>query len=180
MQVDLSKYDNSWFNPGQGIIVRTIWHFTNTIFFTNGLFPFSGFKVFLLKIFGAQIGRGVVVKPRVNVKYPWNLSIGENTWIGEGVWIDNLAKVSIGANCCLSQGVLLLCGNHNYRRETFDLMVGEIILEDGVWIGANSIVPGNSVCQTHSVLSLQSVAPVKMEPYMIYRGNPAVSVKKRV
>lgn len=180
MKVDLSRYDNSWFNPGKGFIIRTLWYFVNALLFANGLFPVSGLKVFFLRIFGARIGPGVVIKPRVNIKYPWNLSIDRYTWIGEEVWIDNLTKVSIGANCCLSQGALLLCGNHDYRKETFDLMVGEITLEDGVWIGANSVVTGNSVCQSHSVLSVQSVAPANMEPYTVYRGNPAVSVKKRI
>ncbi len=179
MQVDLSKYDNSWYHPGKGIFIRTIWYFVNSLFFTNGLFPFSGLKVFFLKLFGAKIGAGVVIKPRVNIKYPWNLKIGNHSWIGENVWIDNLAHITIGANCCLSQGALLLCGNHNYRNETFDLMIGEIVLDDGVWIGANAIVPGNSVCYSHSVLSVLSVAPSKMEANTIYRGNPAEPVKKR-
>ncbi|PRY98194.1 WcaF family extracellular polysaccharide biosynthesis acetyltransferase [Marinilabilia salmonicolor] len=180
MQVDLSKYDNSWFHPGRGILIRTIWHFVNSLFFNNGFFPVSSLKVFLLRLFGAKIGRGVVVKPRVNIKYPWNLRVGDHTWIGEEVWIDNLTKVKIGSNCCLSQGALLLCGNHDYRKETFDLMVGEIVLEDGVWIGANAIVPGNAVCHTHSVLAVHSVAPAIMEPFTIYRGNPATAVKKRI
>ncbi len=180
MQVDLSRYDNSWFNPGKGFIIRTLWYFVNILFFANGLFPVSGLKVFFLRLFGARIGKGVVIKPSVNIKYPWNLKIGNFTWIGEEVWIDNLTKVSIGDNCCLSQGALLLCGNHDYKKDTFDLMVGEIILEDGVWIGADSIVTGNSICQSHSVLSVQSVAPLNMEPYTVYRGNPAVAVKKRI
>lgn len=180
MQVDLSKYDNSWFQPGRGMVIRTIWYFVNTLFFANGFFPISCFKVYLLRLFGAKIGRGVVVKPRVNIKYPWNLCVGDHSWIGEQVWIDNLTKVDIAANCCLSQGALLLCGNHNYRKETFDLMIGEIVLEDGVWLGAHAMVPGNVVCRTHSVLSVQSVAPPVMEPYTIYRGNPATAVKKRI
>ncbi|MFW6326769.1 MAG: WcaF family extracellular polysaccharide biosynthesis acetyltransferase [Bacteroidota bacterium] len=180
MQVDLSRYDNSWFNPGKGFIIRTLWYFVNILFFANGLFPVSGLKVFFLRLFGARIGKGVVIKPSVNIKYPWNLKIGNFTWIGEEVWIDNLTKVSIGDNCCLSQGALLLCGNHDYKKDTFDLMVGEIVLEDGVWIGADSIVTGNSICQSHSVLSVQSVAPLNMEPYTVYRGNPAVAVKKRI
>ena len=79
----------------------------------NPLNPFSGLKVFLLQLFGAKVGKGVVIKPNVNIKYPWLLEIGDYTWIGERAWIDNLAQVKIGKNCCISQGAMLLCGNNN-------------------------------------------------------------------
>ena len=91
-------------------------------------------------MFGAKIGEGVIIKPKVSVKYPWKLEIGANTWIGENVWIDNLDVVKIGSNCCLSQGALLLSGNHNYKKKSFDLLVRPITLEDGAWVGARAIV----------------------------------------
>ena len=81
----------------------------------------------------------MVIKPSVNIKYPWRLTIGSFVWIGEGVWIDNLENVVIGDNVCISQGAMLLCGNHNYKKTTFDLIVGSITLEDGVWVGAQSV-----------------------------------------
>jgi len=180
MEVDLSRYDNSCYHPGRNFIVRTLWYFVNVLFFTSPIFPVFSLKRVLLKWFGAKIGRGVVIKPRVSIKYPWNLTIGDFSWVGEGVWIDNLGITEIGSNCCLSQGALLLCGNHDYRKETFDLMVGNIVLEDGVWIGTRSVVTGGTKCGTHSVLVIQSVAPAYMEPYGIYRGNPAEKVKERM
>ena len=63
--------------------------------------------VFLLKLYGAKI-EGVVLKPKVNIKFPWNLIVSENVWIGENVWIDNLDKVIIGDNVCISQGAFLI------------------------------------------------------------------------
>lgn len=177
-QTDLSKYNNSWYKPG-GAIKRTLWYFINLLFLINPLNPSSGLKKALLKLFGAKIASGVVIKPGVNIKYPWKLSIGEHTWIGENVWIDNLDQVTIGKNCCLSQGALLLCGNHNFKKKTFDLMIGPIVLEDGVWIGAQSMLTPNTICKSHAVLSVQSVASGELETYSIYRGNPAVKVKLR-
>ena len=177
-QTDLSKYDNSWYKPG-GTLKRTVWYFINALFFVNPLNPSSGIKKMLLKMFGAKIAPGVVIKPGVNIKYPWKLSIGENTWIGENVWIDNLDVVRIGKNSCLSQGAMLLCGNHNYKNETFDLMIGPITLGDGVWIGAQSMLTPNTVCKSHAVLAVQSVGSGTLETYSIYRGNPAVKVKDR-
>lgn len=179
-KTDLSTYDNSWYDPGAGMLKRTLWHFVNHLIFTHGFFPVSSLKILLLRMFGAKIGSGVNIKPSVNIKYPWLLEVGDYVWIGENVWIDNLAKVSIGNNVCLSQGAMLLTGNHNYKLPTFDLSVGEITLEEGVWIGARSIVSPNVSCFSHSILSVNSVANKDLEAYGIYQGNPALKVKTRV
>jgi len=178
MTTDLSAFDNSWYYPGP-LWKRALWYLVNVMFFRSRLNPFSGLKVFFLQLFGADIGRGVVIKPGVSIKYPWKLSVGKNSWIGEGVWIDNLAQVTLGANVCLSQGALLLCGNHNYRKPTFDLMVGDITLEDGVWIGAKSVVCPGVTCRSHAVLTAGSVATKDLEAYSICQGNPAVKVRDR-
>lgn len=158
---------------------RVCWYVISMLFFQNSLFPFSGWKVFLLRLFGARIGKGVVIKPQVTIKYPWFLTTGDHSWIGENVWIDNLAEVSMGNNVCLSQGSMLLTGNHDYSKPTFDLIVKEIMLEDGVWIGAKAILTGGVVCRDHSVLTAGSVATREMEAYSIYQGNPAVKVRER-
>ena len=141
--------------------------------------PFSFLKIFLLRLFGSKIGKGVVIKPSVNIKYPWRLKIGNFSWIGENVWIDNLADVEIGDNCCISQGAMLITGNHNYKKQSFDLITGKIILEDGVWIGAKSVINNNVLCKSHTVLSTNSVLSKNTEAYSIYIGNPAKKIRER-
>jgi len=178
-KTDLSKFDNSWYKPGGNILKRTLWYFTNVLFFLNPWCSATSLKVFLLRIYGAKIGKGVIIKPAVNIKYPWRLKIGNHVWIGENVWIDNLANVDIGDNVSISQGAMLLCGNHNYKKSTFDLITGDIKLEDGVWIGAKSMVAPGITCKSHSILSVNSVATKDLEAYTIYQGNPAVEVRKR-
>jgi len=158
---------------------KVLWHFTSALFFTNRFFPVNPLKIFMLRLFGAKIGGGVVVKPGVNIKYPWLLDIRNYVWIGENVWIDNLTNVKIGHNCCISQGAMLLTGNHNYKKTSFDLILGEIVLEDGVWIGAKSVVCPGVHCGSHSVLTVGSVANQNLEPYFIYQGNPALPKRKR-
>ena len=178
-QTNLSAYDNSWFNPGPRWKV-VLWHFTNACFF-NGYWPLpSGLKISLLRWFGATVGTGVLIKPAVNIKYPWLLSIGNHVWIGENVWIDNLTYVTIGDHVCLSQGAMLLTGNHNYTRPTFDLMVAGITLEAGAWIGARATVCPGVVVHSHAILSAGSVATRSLNSYTIYQGNPAVAVRERV
>lgn len=178
-KTDLSTYSNDWYSPKGGVIKKTLWYFTNHLIFNHGLFPFSSIKILILKLFGARIGKGVNIKPSVNIKYPWLLEIGNYVWIGEKVWFDNLAKIRVGDHVCLSQGAMLLTGNHNYRLSTFDLMTGEIVIEDGVWIGAKSVICPGVTCYSHSVLSVNSVATRDLQAYRIYQGNPAVEVKER-
>jgi putative colanic acid biosynthesis acetyltransferase WcaF len=177
--VRLDTYNNSWYNPGAGSLKRALWFVINVLFFINPINPSSEIKVILLRLFGASVGKGVVIKPAVNIKYPWFLRIENNVWIGEKVWIDNLALVVIGEHSTLSQGAVLLTGNHNYKKNKFDLIVGEILLESGVWIGAKAMVCPDIRCGSHSVLAAGSVAVSDLEPYMIYQGNPAVAKRMR-
>jgi len=156
-----------------------LWYFANILFFKSS-FPYpSIFKAFILKMFGAKLGVGIVFKPCINIKFPWKLSIGDYCWIGENVWIDNLDFVLIQDNVCISQGALLLTGNHNYKKQSFDLETGPIILETGVWIGAMSIVCPSVLCEKNAVLSVGSIARNKLSENTIYSGNPAQKIRIR-
>lgn len=177
-RTDLLHYDNSWYYPGASW-KRLLWYFVNILVMKNSWIPISNLKVWVLRAFGAKIGTGVNIKPCVNVKYPWLLEVGDYVWIGENVWIDNLGKVSIESNACLSQGSMLLCGNHNYKKSTFDLMIGDITIKDGAWIGAQSVVCSGVTVHSHAVLGVASVAHHDLEPYSIYQGNPAVKIRER-
>jgi putative colanic acid biosynthesis acetyltransferase WcaF len=176
--VRLAQYDNSWYNPGQKWKVL-LWFVVSVLFFNNGFAIFNNLKCWLLRRFGAEVGKGVLIKPSVNIKYPWFLRVGNDVWVGENVWIDNLGLVIIGDNVCISQGAMLLTGNHNYKKSFFDLMIGEIILEDGVWIGAKATVCPGVTCRSHSVLSVSSVASSDLEAFGIYQGIPAQKIKIR-
>ena len=178
MTTDLSTYNNSWYNSGSRF-KRGTWYIISFVFFQTAWFPFSSLKVAILRALGATIGKGVVIKPGVQIKYPWNLTIGNHVWVGEGVWIDNLAPVTIGSHACLSQGAYLLTGNHNFTLPSFDLIIKGIVLEEGVWIGAKAVVCPGVTCASHAVLAVGSVATKDLERYTINQGNPAIRVKSR-
>lgn len=180
MKTQLNKFNNKGYHPGAPAWKRLCWYLTNAFFFINPAQPFSGLKVFLLRLYGAKVGKGVVIKPRVNIKYPWLLEIGDHSWIGEAVWIDNLAKVEIGSHVCLSQGAMLLTGNHNYKKASFDLQIAPIFIEEGAWLGAQSTVcPGVKV-GSHAVLAVGSIATKNLAPYTVYQGNPALAIRLRL
>ncbi|CAN5418024.1 hypothetical protein BH10ACT10_BH10ACT10_01760 [soil metagenome] len=97
-------------------------------------------RVAILRAFGADIGEGVLVRHRVRIHWPWKLSVGNNSWIGEGVWILNLEPVSIGADVCISQDVLLCTGSHDRRSPTFEFDNGPISIGSRSWIAARATV----------------------------------------
>ncbi len=177
MNVDLSKYRNPHYQPGP-LWKRAIWHVVNALFIHSFL-PFSPLKVFLLRCFGAKIGKGCVIKPGVNIKHPWMLKLGDYTWIGENVWIDNIACVQIGSHCCLSQGVTLIVGNHRYDRPKFDLTLHPIEIGDGVWVGAQSTILPGAQLKNMCVITAGSVIKGIIPESEIWAGNPAVFQKKR-
>lgn len=180
MKTILKNFDGSSFAKGTTKIKLVIWYFVNCIFVKPCIFPFKFHKIFLLRLFGAKIGKGLVIKPKVNIKFPWKLIIGDDCWLGENVWIDNLDQVTIGSNVCISQNALLLTGNHDYTISSFDYRNAPIVIEDGVWIGAQSVVCSGVVCKSHSILTVGSVATKHLDEFTIYQGNPAMAIRKRV
>ena len=179
MKINLGNYQNSWYYPGASKIKIFCWMLISAIIFRISI-PFPNFmKVQILRFFGAKIESGVVIKPSVNIKYPWNLIIGKNSWVGEGVWIDNLSHVYIGDNCCISQGVYLLTGNHDYTSSSFDLIVSDIKIENEAWLGAKSIICPGVTAKKGSVLSVGSITSSDLDSFTIYRGNPAKKIKER-
>lgn len=175
---DLSRYDNSWYAPGPRWKIIA-WFLVNSVVLNSYLPIPVSCKRLCLRLFGAKLGVGVMIKPKINIKYPWLLSVGNHVWIGEEVWIDNLTSIVIGDHVCLSQGVMLLTGNHDYKSPTFDLEIAKVILEEGVWIGAKSVVCPGVICGSHAVLAVNSVATKDLAAYGIYQGNPAQWVRAR-
>jgi putative colanic acid biosynthesis acetyltransferase WcaF len=177
--VRLDRFDNSWYRPGRSSLVCAAWFFFGLPILRSSWMPLSSVRCSLLRAFGARIGAGVVIKPGVRVKYPWRLEIGDHAWIGEDAWIDNLDQVNIGAHACLSQGVYLCTGNHNWSDPAFGLIVKPIVIAPCAWIGARAtICPGVTVGQA-AIVTAGGVAMKPVPANEIHSGNPAVFVRKR-
>ena len=176
--VGLREYDKSIFYRGRSAFVECLWLILDAVLVRSRI-PGSKHRRLILRAFGAKIGKRVLFKPGVRIKFPWRLEIANDSWIGEDVWIDNLGLVQIGENCCISQGAYICTGNHNWTVPTFNLIVRPVKIEDNAWIASQTIVGPGVVVGTGAVLSLGSVATSDLEPWGVYQGSPATLVKRR-
>ncbi len=178
--VSLRLFDGSNFDKGASFLKIASWYFVNALWVRPAWIPFMGWKIMLLKIGGGKIGTGTCLKPGVIVKSPWNLEIGNDCWIGENVWIDNLDKVRIGSDVCISQGAMLLTGNHDYSISSMPYRNAPIVIEDGAWIGAKTIVCPGVTVHKNAILTVGSVATHDLDENGIYQGNPAKKIRERI
>lgn len=167
------------FERGRSTSILALWQIVKFIFFTTS-FPWpSSFKVFLLELFGAKIGKNVYIKPQVNVHFPWKLEVGDFCWIGEEAFILNFEIISIGAHACISQRAFLCGGNHDYRDPAMRYRNGKITICDGAWVGAQVFVGPGVIIGSETVVSAGSVVVKSLPEGMVCRGNPCVPVKRR-
>jgi putative colanic acid biosynthesis acetyltransferase WcaF len=156
-----------------------LWVIVSLFLFLLCPLKLSGLKCWVLRRFGAKVGRGVVVKPGVKITFPWKLTLGDHVWLGEECWLLNLAPIEIASHVCVSQRAFLCTGNHNYKSPAFDLITKPIRVSRGAWIGASAFVGPGVTVGNHAVLTAGSVATKDLQPYGIYQGNPVVRIKKR-
>ena len=177
-RVSLAGYNNDDYHRGRNKFFELAWIVTQALFVSSAL-PGSAHRRILLRLFGARIGNNVVVKPRVRIKFPWRLEVGDNSWIGEGVWIDNVADVAISSDVCVSQEAYICTGSHDWASSSFDLMLAPTRIEAGAWVAAKAcLAPGVTVGEG-AVLAFASVAVSDLNPWCVYSGNPAVKKRAR-
>lgn len=174
----LDEFDNAAFDRGRPAWVEAAWLMVQWLLVSSWV-PGSWHRGLALRLFGARMGRGVVVKPGLKVKFPWKLMLGDHVWLGEDVWLDNLAEVRIGSHVCISQGAYLCTGSHDWSAERFDLVTRPIEVSDRAWIGARATVGPGVVVEEGAVLALGSVATQRLSAWQVYRGVPATAVRER-
>jgi len=178
--VDLSTPDNTNLVRGRSLWIEALWILVGAPIVASKVIVSIKFRCWLLRLFGADIGVNVHMKPGVRVKFPWYLSIGDHCWIGEDVWFDNLAPITIAPHVCVSQGAYLCTGNYDWTKSNMRLFSRPIILERGSWVGARSVVSPGVTVGEGAVLTIGSVAIKSLASYGVYMGNPAVYVRDRV
>ncbi|MGF1449423.1 MAG: WcaF family extracellular polysaccharide biosynthesis acetyltransferase [Opitutales bacterium] len=156
-----------------------LWYLTKCCFFLSAL-PWPGaLKRGLLKAFGAKVGQGVVIKPRVNIHLPWRLELGEHVWIGEEAFILNFEPVTVGSHACISQRAFLCTGNHDYRKPDFPYRNRPIDIGAGAWVGAMVFVGPGAGLGAETVATAGSVVVDFLPSGMVCAGNPCKPVRPR-
>jgi putative colanic acid biosynthesis acetyltransferase WcaF len=164
---------------GRPRAVEGAWYLCKLLFFLSA-FPWpSGLRVTLLRAFGARVGVGVVIKPRVNIHFPWKLSVGDHAWLGEEACILNFEPVTIGAHACVSQRAFLCAGNHDFRDVTMPYRNAPITVGDGAWVGAAVFVAPGVTIGDEAVVTAGSVVTRDLPAATICAGNPCVPLRPR-
>lgn len=132
---DLAGFTGAGYDIGRNRVMQALWLLVSSTVFMRWWFP-ARLRVVVLRAFGADIGKRVLVRDRVRIHWPWKLAIGDNSWIGQGAWLLNLEPVRIGKNVCISQEVFLCTGSHDRFSKTFEFDNAPIIVNDGAWIAA--------------------------------------------
>jgi putative colanic acid biosynthesis acetyltransferase WcaF len=167
------------FRGRSGLIVQLWWLVQATLFRASPQVMY-GFRRWLLRQFGAQIGKGVRIRPSVTIPYPWKLQIGDYSWIGDHAVLYTFANITIGQNVVISQKSYLCAGTHDYRSASFDIQAFPIVIEDEAWLAADVFVaPGVTVGKGAVVGSRSSVFG-DLPQMMVCLGSPARAVRARL
>ena len=174
--IDLSKAPGeraAWDSPAW---VVYLWGICELLFVTNPWQISSGIRVRVLRAFGAEIGEGVVFRPRTRVKFPWKLHIGDRSWIGEGVWFHNQDHIYVGHDVVISQETFLTTGSHRHR---FDmaLITRPIFVGDGSWITSRCLVLGGTSIGRSAVIAPMSRVSGRVAPNSMWDGSIAFGTR---
>jgi putative colanic acid biosynthesis acetyltransferase WcaF len=176
---DLSSFHLPAGFRGRSAVVVQLWWLVQALLFRTSPQFMYGFRRALLRLFGARIGRNVLVRPTARIVYPWKLSIGDNSWVGDFAELYSLGNIEIGRDAVVSQYAYLCTGSHDHRSPAFDITTQTIVVEDEAWIAAGAFVhPGVRVARG-SVIGARAVLRADSEPYGIYAGDPARRISTR-
>ncbi len=157
-----------------------LWWIVQALFFKLSPQFLYGWRRFLLRLFGAKVGKGVILRPSVHTQFPWKVSIGDWSWIGDDVVLYSLGEINIGNNVVVSQRSYLCTGSHDYQSSAFDIYSQPIVLENECWLATDVYVaPGVTIGQG-TVVGARSSVFKSLPAGKICMGSPAKVVRDRV
>lgn len=177
--VDLRRYDQSWYHPGRSKPIVLLWWLVQAVAFPLTLHAHHAPRRFLLRLFGAKIGKGVVIRPSARVHYPWKVEIGDYSWIGSGVELYSLDSICIGSHCVISQNSYLCTGSHDLHDPAFGLQVAPIAIDTGAWIATDCFIGPGVTIGANAVIGARSSVFRDMPAQHICVGSPCRPLKVR-
>jgi putative colanic acid biosynthesis acetyltransferase WcaF len=176
---DLSRFvvpDDFRGRPGWFV---QLWWIVQALLFQTSPQIFYGWRRFLLRCFGAKIGKGVIIRPSVRVTYPWKLSVGDYAWIGDHAELYNLATIYIGHCAVVSQGCYLCTGTHDYEDVTFAISAHPIEIKDEAWVAAHVFIKPGVTVGHGAVVGARSLVTRDVGDLAVVAGSPAKFIKFR-
>jgi putative colanic acid biosynthesis acetyltransferase WcaF len=165
---------------GRSKVVVQLWWIVQSTLFALSPQVFFGWRRFLLRLFGAKIGKNVSIRPTSKITYPWKLTVGDNSWIGDDCTLYTLGNITIGANVAIAHRVYLNTGGHDYTVPTFDIFSNPIVIEDECWITNDVFVTAGVVIGKGTIVGARSTVLKSLPSNKICIGYPARPVKDRI
>lgn len=170
---DLAGFTGAGYDKGRPKLVQALWFAALNLVFYRWWCP-ARLRVIVLRMFGATIGNGVLIRHRVRVLWPWKLTVGDNCWIGEDAWLLNLEPITIGRDVCLSQGAMLCTGSHDRRSPTFEYDNGPITVADGAWVAVRATVLRGVTVGAGATVAAGAIASRDVPPGAVVVGRDDV------
>jgi len=174
-----NPYKEASFSFGNRLL-RSIWSLVYIILFRLSPRPFHPWRVFLLRVFGAKIGKNCHIYPGVQIWAPWNFVIGDYVGIADRVIIYSMDIITIGNYVTISDGAYLCCGAHDYNSKNFQLITKPITIKFKAWICSEVFIhPGVEISEG-VVVGARSVVIKSLYPaWTVFSGNPCQKISKR-
>jgi putative colanic acid biosynthesis acetyltransferase WcaF len=176
---DLSRFRLPPGFRGRSAFVVQLWWLVQASAFRWSPQFMYGWRRWLLRAFGARIGRQVLLRPSVRVTYPWKLSIGDYSWVGDDVVLYTLGEIEIQEHAVVSQRSYLCAASHDFRTISFDIWAKKIVVEAQAWVAADVFVGPGVRIGRGAVVGARSSVFSDMPPLSICLGNPAKPVRSR-
>ncbi len=176
-RVDVSKclsVHSRWNKLG-----RAIWGVVWLFLFRPTPRFLHGWRRFLLRCFGAKLGRGVFPFPSVKVWAPWNLQVGDHCALSDGVNCYCVDRIVIGSHVTISQDCFLCTASHDYEDPHFALITAPIRIDDAAWVAADAFVAPGVTLGEGSVVGARASVFRDVAPWTVVAGNPAKVIKQR-
>lgn len=165
--------------PLRNRIARLGWGIFHALCLRHSPRPFHAWRAFLLRLWGARIGRGSRIYPRAVIWAPWNLECGARACIADGAEIYNVAPIVLGEEAVVSQGAYLCAASHDYEQPAFPLVARPIRIGARAWIAARAIVLMGVRIGDDCVIGAGSVVTQDMPANSVCAGNPCRVIKNR-
>ncbi len=178
--VDLRRYDQSWFERGRPGWYILLWWLVQALLFPLTPHSAHGLRVWLLRRFGARIGRGVSIRPTARFTYPWKVKIGDYSWVGDDVVFYSLDQITLGEHCVISQKSYLCTGSHDPQDPAFGLQTAPIIMGNGAWLATDCFVAPGVQIGANAVIGARSTVLKDIPNQQVCWGSPCQPRYERV